>query len=292
MLTPAGIGALPTGRAFHDGLREAGWVQGQNLAVEYRFATAPESVAVAVPELLALKPDVIVGEGNPIIRALRSATDSVPIVMAPGNDPVRAGLVTSLARPGGNVTGLASLSAELIEKRLDLLKQTLPRAARIACVWYPDLDGDAVDEAAVRSVADKLGMQTQFLQFQSGPELERAFEAAAGSGADALLLLSDLQSAGFTLLFAGLVARTRLPMMSGDSDIARSGSLLAYGPSLSDLFHRAATYVDKILKGAKPADLPIEQPTVFDFVINLKTAQALGLTIPQSVLLQATEVIQ
>lgn len=291
MLTPRAISSMPHGLAFFDGLRERGWIQGENLTVDSRFARARESVTVAVAELVVLKPDVIVAEGAHILQTLKAATDAIPVVMALSSDPVATGLVTSLARPGSNLTGMANLRTELTEKRLDLLKQILPRAALIACTWDPDVVGDAFDQGAIRAVAAKLRLQVQLLPARSGGELTAAFEAAASSGADALMMLND-PSGGAPTVFGHLAAQHRLPTIVGDGDIARAGSLLAYGPSLPDLMRRAATYVDKILKGAKPADLPVEQPVEFEFVVNLKTARALGLTMPQSVLQQATEIVQ
>jgi putative ABC transport system substrate-binding protein len=292
LLTPIAVGTKPHGRAFIDGLRERGWIQGENLTIDTRFARAKESVTVAVTELMALRPDVIVAEGTHILQTLKATTHAVPIVMAFGSDPVATGLVTSLARPGGNLTGVATLSTELTEKRLDLLKQILPHAVLIACIWDPDIIGDTFDQGAIRAVAAKLGLQIQLHPARSNTEFRAGFEAAASSGADALVMLTDLYTGGFAATFGNMAMQKRLPTIAGDSEVARAGSLLAYGPSLPDLMRHAATYVDKILQGANPADLPIEQPTTFDFIINVKTAQAIGLTIPQSVLLQATEVIQ
>jgi putative ABC transport system substrate-binding protein len=283
---------MPASQAFHEGLQQSGWIQGENLRIDYHWAQSADSVAIAVAELMALKLDAIVAETNIHTKALKAATATVPIVMALCSEPVKTGLVASLARPGGNITGVASLSAELTEKRLDLLKQTLPQAARIACLWNPEISGDAIDEAGVHAAASRLGLQAEILSFRRGQEITDAFTAASRSGIDAMVMLSDLLSPGAEALWASNVARTRLPVMSGNSEFVRAGCLLAYGPSLPGLFRRSAAYVDKILRGAKPADLPVEQPTEFDFIINVRNAQDLGLTIPPSVLQQTTEVIQ
>jgi putative ABC transport system substrate-binding protein len=290
VLTPAAIGALPHGRAFLDRPREDGWIPGENLTVDYRFGKPSETVMAAVADVVRLKPDVIVAGGAHILKTLKAATDSVPIVMALGDDPVANGLIRSLARPGGNLTGTASLGTELIDKRFELLKQVSPQAARFACIGEPDV-GDVSDQGTLRAIGAKLDLQVQFHPVRRNAEYAAAFDAAALSGADGLVLLGEFLGSG-----AGgsgrRAAEKRLPSIAPDLNLARAGYLLAYGPNYPDLMRRAAGYVDRILKGAKPADLPVDQPTTFDFAINLTTARAIGLTIPQSVLQQATEVIQ
>lgn len=292
VLTVGAIGSTLAGRGLLDGLEESGWTLGQNLRIEYRFAQSVENVAVTVAELASMQLDAIVAEGNNHVRALKAASVSIPIVMALCNDPVRTGLVASLARPGGNVTGVASLSTELTEKRLDLLKQTLPRATRVTCIWNPDVSGDAIEVASIHESGSKLGLVTEVRAIRSGQEARAEFAAASRDGVDAIVLLTDALSSGAALLWSSLVSSTRLPVMSGNVELVRAGTLMAYGTKIPDLFRRAAIYVDKILRGAKPADLPVEQPTEFDFVVNERVARAIGLTIPPSVLAQATEVIQ
>ena len=249
MLTPFGISDRPHGRAFLDGLRERGWTQGANLTIDARFARARESVTVAVAEIMALKPDVIVGEGAHILQALQAATDAVPIVMAFSSDPVATGLVTSLARPGGNITGLANLGSELTEKRLDLLTQILPRATLIAGIRTRTSSATPSIRERSWAVAAKLGLQIQFFPARSGTEMAAAFGATASSGADAFMMLNEYQSGGAGTVFGRLGMQHRRPTIAGNGDVAREGGLLAYGPSLPDLLRRAATYVDKILRG-------------------------------------------
>ena len=292
VLSANGIGGTAAARGLVDGLRSAGWVQGENLRIENRFGQAPEALAVAVAELTAMNLDAIIAEGNSHVKALKSATAAIPIVMALGNDPVRTGLVASLARPGGNVTGLASLSAQLTEKRFELLKRALPRATRALCIWLPDLSGDAVDEVAIHAAGRKIGLETQIVGVQSPHALGEAFAGAVKDRIDAIVLLSDFISERGPLTWRSRVAATGLPVMSGNLELAREGTLLAYGPSIPELFRRAAMYVDKILRGAKPADLPVEQPTEFYFVVNEKVARASGLAIPDDVLREATEIVR
>jgi len=282
-LDPANVAALV------QGVRDLGWVVGETVFFEHRFAVVNEGLVARVAELIALKVDVIVAAGNEPIQAARRTTGAIPVVMAVSDDPVGAGLVSSLAHPGGNVTGLTNLGTELGAKRLQLLKEAAPRISRVAIVWDPVVLGRA-------GIGSELGVAARALDLHVEPhpkgamQIGETLELAAAGGADAILLLHEFLQSGPSL--EGFFRKTRLPTMVGNSELAHAGGLLGYGPSVPTLFRRAATYVDKILKGAQPADLPVEQPTTFDFVINLKTAQALGLTIPQSVLSQATEVIQ
>ncbi len=293
MLMPAGLDPTNTA-ALLQGLLGLDWVERETLAIEYRWAKANDALLARAAELIDLNVDVIVAAGNEPIRAARTATGTIPIVMAVSDDPVGAGLVASLAHPGGNVTGLTNLGTELGAKRLQLLKEAAPWISRVAIVWDREILGGMGDDPGLGVAAGALDLQIEPRPFGAGRILlGEALEGAAAGGADAILLLS--QPLGGHVTFVHLprfFGKTRLPTMAGDSESARAGSLLAYGPSVLDLFRRAATYVDKILRGAKPADLPVERPTTFDFVVNLKTAQAIGLTIPQAVLTQATEIIQ
>ena len=282
-LDPANVAALV------QGVRDLGWVVGETVFFEHRFAVVNEGLVARVAELIALKVDVIVVAGNEPVRAARRTTGAIPVVMAVSDDPVGAGLVSSLAHPGGNVTGLTNLGTELGAKRLQLLKEAAPRISRVAIVWDPVVLGRAGIGSELEVAARALDLHVE-PHPKGAMQIGETLELAAAGGADAILLLHEFLQAGPSL--EGFFRKTRLPTMVGNSELAHAGGLLGYGPSVPTLFRRAATYVDKILKGAQPADLPVEQPTTFGFVINLKTAQALGLTIPQSVLAQATEIIQ
>jgi putative ABC transport system substrate-binding protein len=293
LLTAYGFGSTPEQQAFDDGLRSAGWTMPENLRIDYRFAQTTENVVAAARGLVAEKPDVIVAESNGHVQVLKEVTDSIPIVMALCSDPVRTGLVASLARPGANVTGVATLSAELTAKRLDLLQQTLPpHASKLLCLWIPDVTGDAIDLNAIQDAASKLGFQTQVRAVVSLPEVRKALQDAVRDGFDAVVMLTDLLPAQGIALWPGLMPQRQLPIISGNSEHARVGTLFSYGPSHARLYQRAATYVDKILRGAKPGDLPVEQPSEFDFVDNLKAAQATEINVPDAVLKQSTELLQ
>ena len=280
--------------AFLQGLRELGYVEGQNIVIERRYAGGRyERLPALAAELVRLKVDVIVAAGaSPLAHAAKDATSTIPIVMTSHGDPVGSGLVASLARPGGNVTGLSMLSPDLLGKQLQLLKEAVPKLSRVAVLSHPTNPQHArsVREAEVAARSLKLRLQT--LEARAPSEFAGAFSAATKERAGALIVLADGMFWGERTRFAELAAKHRLPLMAGLREHADAGGLLAYGARLRDNFRRAATYVDKILKGAKPGDLPIEQPTKFEFVVNLKTAKALGLTIPQSLLLRADEVIQ
>jgi len=282
--------------AFRTGLRELGYVEGQNLVIEYRGADGKiERLPGFATELTRLKVDLIMAVATPAARAAQQATSAIPIVATAMGDPVRDGLVASLARPGGNVTGTTFLGPELVPKRLELLKQALPRVSRVAGLWHPGAfsAGTITDMLKeTEAAAGTLGLQLQLVEVRGPYEFDRAFMTMVREHAEALLVLPS------TMLFAegkrivDLTAKHRLPAMFNAREFVELGGLIAYGASLIDLNRRAATYVDRILKGAKPADLPVEQPTKFELVLNLKTAKALGLTIPQSVLLRADHVIQ
>jgi putative ABC transport system substrate-binding protein len=279
--------------AFRDGLRDLGYVDGQNIMIEYRSADANlERVRELAAELVRLNPDLIVTTTGESTRVVMRVTSTVPIVMAVSGDAVRQGLVASLARPGGNVTGLTTISPELSAKRLQLLKEALPNVSRVAFLWCP---GDPVNEQSWREVhgaAPVLGLRLQSLELRNRDELPAHFEALRRERMEALLV-SDCPHRIQNARVGALAAELRLPTMypfKAALDVANG--LLAYGPSVHAMFRRTATYVGKILKGAKPADLPVEQPTKFELVVNLKTAKALGLTIPPSVLARADEIIQ
>jgi putative ABC transport system substrate-binding protein len=295
------IGVLMPGRppsllldAFRRGLRELGYVEGQTISIEYRWAEGKvDRLPSLAAELVGLKVDVIVtGGGVPGVHAAKRATDTIPIVFTNAADPVASGLVASLARPGGSVTGMATMSPEIIGKRLQLLKEAIPTVARVAILYNPAFSGSLFNLKAAQGAAPALGLTVQPLEVRSADEFSRAFAALTRERADALVAFGDPFTTAHQAQIVELAARSRLPAMYSRPDFAHTGGLMAYGPSLPDMYRRAATYVDKILKGAKPADLPVEQPTKFELVINLKTAKALGLTVPQSVLIRADQVIQ
>ena len=279
--------------ALTEGLRGLGYVEGQNTIIERRFSEGKfERFPDLAAELVRLKVDVIVAAGTPAPEAARRATTAIPIVMTNHGDPVGTGLVASLARPGGNVTGLSLLFPELVGKQLELLKEAVPKVSRVAVLWNPTNKTHPLSLREAEVAARSLGIQLQFLEVRAPDEFESAFVAITKERASALLVLPDPVLVGHRTRIAELSAKSRLPAMAGLREHARAGSLMSYGPDLRDNFRRAATFVDKILKGAKPADLPVEQPTKFELVINLKTAKALGLTIPDSVFIRADEVIR
>ena len=293
LLTPrAGAGGTYI-EALRGGLRELGYVEGQNLLLEIRSAEGrPDRLPRLAAEILGTRPDVLVTAGSEAILTLKRATDVVPIVMATVMDPVALGITPSLAKPGGNLTGLAILSLELTSKRLQLLKEAFPRLSRVAVLWNPDNPGNALVLKEVETAAQALGLSWQGFAVQRPDKIVGTFEAVVGAQCNGILAIED--SVLFSHLFRIVesAARSRLPAMYAFRQFADAGGLMSYGPNTPDSFRRAAVYVHKILKGAKPADLPIEQPTKFELVINLKTAKALGLTIPQSLLLRADQVIQ
>jgi putative ABC transport system substrate-binding protein len=288
-----GLRTVPTlPDAFRQGLRELGYVEGQNVVVEHRVADGnPERLAELAAELVRLPVDVIVAENTPAAIAARQATSTIPIVTAIG-DPVGAGLAASIARPGGNVTGLKGGPEQIAGKRLQLLTEAIPGVSRVGVVWNSGNRVKQIEWAETESAARALGVQLVSVEVRATDELERAFATVSPQTADALVVFAEELMASNAGKVVELVASTRLPAMYETRPFMDAGGLMAYGPNAPGLFRRAAYYVDRILKGASPADLPIEQPREFDFAINLKTAQALGLTIPPHVLLQATEIIQ
>ena len=285
----------PNLEAFRQGLRDLGYVEGQNLVIEYRYAEdRDDRLADLAAELVRLKVDVIVTVAASATRAVQHATRTIPIVMAGGSDPVGDGLVASLARPGGNTTGTSNLTVELPGKRLELLKETVPQSARIAVLADPDAPTYESTMNNLTVAARALGLQLHVVELRRADELDTAFAAMTQERADALLVIGDAQllNRQRARVVADLAAQHRLPAMYGWREYVDAGLLMSYGPSQLDMQRRTAVYVDKILKGAKPADLPVEQPTKFELIINLKAAKALGLTIPPSLLLQADEVIK
>jgi putative ABC transport system substrate-binding protein len=280
--------------AFRQGLRELGYVEGQNIVIEYRYAEGRDDrLADLAAELVRLKVDVIVAVSGVGTRAVQHATRTIPIVMAGASDPVGEGLVASLARPGGNTTGLSLLSAELPGKRLEILKETVPQSARVAVLTNLANPNHASVMHNLTGAAQALGLHLHVVELRRPDELDAAFAAMTRAGADALFVQGEpVLLDGLRGRIVDLAATSRLPAMYSWRMYVDAGGLMSYGPSLSDMMRRAATYVDKILKGAKPADLPVEQPMKFELVINLKTAKALGLTIPPTLLFQADEVIQ
>ncbi len=293
ILTVSVASSMPAFEGFRQGLRDLGYVEGQNIVLELRFAQGrPERLAAMAIELAQMKVDVIVIESAQAARAANDASKAIPIVMAVVGDPVRAGLVTSLARPGGNITGLSTLAPELSGKRLQLLKEVVPHAMRVAVIWNNSNAASAGYLAETRTAARSMGVDLQSVEVRNASDLDLALEAVAAARPSAFLtLVSGIFLANRTRIVE-FTARSRLPAIFPDREFVQAGGLMAYGPSLTATFRRAAGYVDKILKGAKPADLPVEQPTQFELIINLKTARALGITIPQSLLLRADEVIQ
>ena len=283
--------------AFLQGLHDLGYVEGRNVVIEYRDAEGKlERLPALAAELVALKVDVILAEGGTLgPRVAKQATRTIPIVFAGAGDPVGSGLVTSLARPGGNVTGLSSLNPELIGKRLELLKQAVPGVDRVAVLRQPVALGErtAKDMLKAADVAARaLGVQPQFIEARGPDEFAKAFSDMTSARAGALTLLPSAMFLREHRRLVDLAAKHRLPAVYTVKEYVDAGGLMAYGPNLADMVRRAATYVDRILKGAKPGDLPVEQPTKFELVINLKTARTLGLTIPPSVLSRADQMIE
>jgi putative ABC transport system substrate-binding protein len=297
------VGYLVTGSlqspvvdAFRQGLQERGYVEGQNIVIEFRAAEGRmERFPALASELVRLKVDVIVAPNTPAARAVQQATTTIPVVVPVMGDPVRDGLVASLARPGGNITGLTFLGPELVPKRLALLKQALPTVSRVVALWHPGAYGERTmsdmmkqAEAAVRT----LDVHLRLVAVQGPDELERAFSTIGEERADALMVFPSPMLFNERRRIVDLAAKRRLPSMAMGREFVELGGLMSYGASITDLNRRGAAYIDKILKGAKPADLPVEQPTKFELLVNLKTARELELTIPREFLLLADEVIE
>ena len=279
--------------AFRQGLRELGYVEGQNIVIEPRWAEGKyDRYPALAADLVRLKVDVIVPVGGAATQAVQQATRTIPIVMSVVIDPVGSGLVASLAHPGGNVTGLTIMAPDLIGKQLELLKEVVPKVSRVALLWNPANPGSAPQLRQAEAAAQALGVRLQPLEARGPQEIDSAFAAMTRERAGALLILPDAIFGNQRRQIAELAAKRRLPSLLGVAEYAEAGGLMTYSANNLDLERRAATFVDKILKGAKPADLPIEQPSKFELIINLKTAKTLGLTIPQSLLLRADEVIR
>ncbi len=280
--------------AIRQGLREVGYVEGQSIAIEYRWAEGKyQWLPDLAAELVRLKVDVIVAAGGvPVAQAARQATQAIPIIIVGPADPVAAGLVSSLSRPGGNITGLATITDELVGKELDLLRELAPKVSRVAVLWNPANPGNAPQLRKAELAARALEVRLRPLEAEDPGAIDLAFTAMTKERVGALLVLGDTMFITQRERIADLAAKSRLPAVYGNRLHAEAGGLMAYGANLLDMSRRVASYVDKVLKGAKPADLPVEQPTKFELVINLKTAKALGLTIPRSLLLRADEVIQ
>ena len=273
------------------GLRELGYVEGKNIAIEYRYAEGrPERLPDLAAERVRLKVDLIFVLGGDVSQVAKKATGTIPIVMGTSEDPVRAGLVASLPRPGGNITGVTWIFDEMAGKRLEMLKEAIPGISRVAALWNPIHADNEFGE--MRDSSRALGMQLQSLELRNAGELDGAFQAASKGRAEALVVVPSRLTAFLRGRILDLAAKSRLPVISGWREFAEAGGLLTYGPNRIEGSRRVAAYLDKILKGAKPADLPVEQPTRFELVINLKTAKTLGLTIPQSLLIGADQVIQ
>jgi putative ABC transport system substrate-binding protein len=280
--------------AFRQGLREHGWVDGQSIVIEWRNAEGhAERLPTLAAELVRIKVDVLVtSAGEPAIRAMKQASSTIPIVMAVSLDPVGTGLVASLASPGGNVTGLTIQAVEVAGKRLELLKQAVPRASRVAVLWNAAYPGKEREWHETQVAARVLGVTLHSVEVRTTGDLDKAFAAIAKERSEALIVFSEPLTLTHQKRIVDFATQHRLPLISEQREFASTGGLMTYGASLPALFRRSAYYVDRILKGAKPADLPVEQPTTFELVINLKTAKALGLTIPPSLLLRADQVIE
>ena len=279
--------------ALRQGLREVGYVEGKNIVIEWRSAEGKlDRVPALAAELVRLKVDVIVTGGATDTRAAKEATNTIPIVMAQDSDPVESGFVASLARPGGNITGLSTLAPEVSGKRLELLKEIIPKLSRVAVLGISTRPGNAQSLKEVELAAGAFKVQVQYLDVLDIKDIETAFRAATKGRAEAVLVLQSPFINSQRAHVVELAVRSRLPAIYPQTEYTEAGGLMYYGANTPDLFRRAATYVDKILKGAKPADLPVEQPKKFEFVINLKAAKQIGLTIPPNVLVRADKVIK
>ena len=291
VLSPGSSGPSTLLDAFRQGLRELGYVEGQNATIEYRFAEAkPQRLPDLAAELVRLKVDVIFTINAPAARAAKNVTKTIPIVFTWVADPIE--LVASLARPGGNITGLTTLAQDLSGKRLELLKEALPGVSRVGVLWNSANSTATRVFKEMEEAGPRLGVRIHPMGVRDLDELQKAFEAVIKERVGGLFVIEEAVMASYRTRVLGLASKHRLPTGSQYKEFAEAGGLLTYGPDLPDLFRRAATYVDKVLKGAKPADLPVEQPTKFEFIINLKTAKQIGLTIPPNVLVRADRVIR
>ncbi len=293
-LTVSSLSRIPQRiESFQRGLRDLGYFEGKNIVIEWRGADGNrDRIAALAAELVRLNVDVIVTGGGGATRPAKEATSAIPIVMAQDEDPVGNGFVISLARPGGNITGLSTLSPEISGKRLELLKEVIPKLAHVAVLGTSTNTGNKISLKETELAAEAMGVKLQFLEVQSSKDIEAGFQAASKARTDAVLLLPNPFHFSMRNQIAEFAIRNRLPVVYGRPEYVEAGGLMNYGVSFTHLDRRAATFVDKILKGAKPADLPVEQPTKFEFVINLKAAKQIGLTIPPNVLARADRVIK
>jgi ABC-type uncharacterized transport system substrate-binding protein len=279
--------------SLREGLRDLGYVEGQNILIEYRWAEGQyEQFPALIAELLAQRVEVIVTAGTPASLAVKNATTSVPLVMVAVGDPVTTGLVASLARPGGNITGLTSTSEELDGKRLELLREVIPKLSHVAVFWNPENPTLLTSLKEMRAAAQVLGIKVQVLEVRTPADLEETFKAIVRERPGALLVMGDRLFLHNRQRIMDFATKQRLPVVPGHPELVEAGGLMSYGASYPGMHRRAAYFVDRILKGAKPADLPVERPTKFELVINLKTARALGLGVPPTLLARADEVIE
>jgi putative ABC transport system substrate-binding protein len=278
---------------LREGFRELGYVEGRDLVIEYRWAEGQyERFPALIAELIALKVDVIVTAGTPAALAVRRATTAIPLVMVAVGDPVGSGLVKSLARPGGNLTGLVSIAPDLEGKRLELLTEVVPKLSYVAFLLNPANAFHVTSEKQARTAAKALHLKVEFFPVQADSEFDRAFQAMSSHRPGALVMLADRLFLHHRARIVEFAARNRLPTVYAYTELVEAGGLMSFGPSYPGMHRRAAYFVDRILKGAKPADLPMEQPSKFELFINLRTARALGLVIPQAILLRADDLIQ
>lgn len=291
--SPESVARSPRIAAFLMGLRDLGWIEGQNLVIERRFAEGQVGrLAELAADLARIRVDAIVTAAAPSALAAQGATRTIPIVMLDPGDPVGLGLVASLARPGGNITGVSSIAPEMAAKRLALLKEAVPTILRVAVLSNAAIPPAEIAMRELEAAAKVLGVQIQSIPIQGVKGIEQAFAEVARQHADGIVVFPDPLTFSNEVAITGFALKTRIPALYGAMEFVQAGGLMSYGPSYQEMFLRGANYVDRILKGAMPGDLPIEQPTRFEFVLNLKTAKALGLTIPQSVLLRADRVIE
>jgi putative ABC transport system substrate-binding protein len=292
-LAMTGGAGSPLPEAFRQGLQDLGYVEGKTMAMVYRFAEGkPERLPALAAELVQLPVDILVAQGSQVAQVAKDTTTTIPIVMVAGADPVAIGLAASLARPGGNLTGLTLMSAELAGKQLELLKEAMGSLGRVAVLWNARDAAMTNIFSEIQKAAPVLGVTVQPLGVQEAKDIDRAIATMTEARPDALFMITDVLTSRYTRQVVDFAAQHQLPTMFQSRVPVAEGGLMFYGPSLTDAYRRVAYYVDRILKGAKPGDLPVEQPMKFDLVINLKTAQALGLTIPPMLLFQADEVIR
>jgi putative tryptophan/tyrosine transport system substrate-binding protein len=292
-LASSGSGPDPRFKAFEQGLRELGYIEGKNIVIEYRYSEgSSDRLTELTADFVRRKVDVIVTGSTIAVRAAKKLTETIPVVMTGTGDPVGTGLVANLSRPGGNVTGLSSVGPDLNTKRLELLKETVAGASRVAVLFNGANPSNVAALKEVEIAARALGVQIQSSDVRDADGFERAFDAATRQRANAVLVQRDPLNNAHPTRIVALAAKSKLPGMYPGIEYVDAGGLMSYGVSSTDLYRRAATYVDKILKGAKPADLPVEQPTKFEFIINLKAAKQIGLTIPPNVLARADRVIR